>query len=531
MKRYGFNLKYQEFLEGIEDNERFEDNLYLNKVLLSGDPSVVERYYKEEITKFAAKYEQSSKKATFWHNVGPKNARVFFGLTKMINDAIVRMVTSGGMAAKVFQVSEKGEETDDLENTERLDNILEENDFYDKKWGLLESLQGGYGFGSFKISIDDDIIDVPIIETIQPEKLEVETERGFITAYRYKTRQTVSETEYEVHEIYTKRDKKPIIIYEIFRMDAGEGTLVKAASLDDVTFNALGLDFMKEGDTITEENHTFSKLSRIPVLLKNNTPYNSWFPSSPFGEADTQGIELIEDALSELISALVEEVRKGRIKVLISEQLVPKGLNGLSKGFDDFKIDYEIIKEDEKDGKNLIQVVQGDINTEKYIAGVASLIMYGCNKANIHPITVGITGVESIAASQDSQVEREKVSMRTREMKLKSWRKELMKFLPSVLQADDVLNDIDPKEYIVKIDFGQFSNPTRESVIGLLNEAVTSGVLSIWAAQEEYFGENATDEEKEEAYLRTLVEKGIPLNENQLAKYNEYLKEKEALVE
>lgn len=522
MKRYGFDLKYQSYLDGIEDNERFQENLYLNKVLLSGDPSVVERYYKEEITKFQNKYEQTSKKATFWHNVGPKNARVFFGLTKMINDAIVRLITSGGLEVQVVDINEKTkEETINEAETERLDHILEENDFYDKKWGLLESLQSGFGYASFKISIDEDIIDVPIIEAIQPEKLEVESKRGFITAYRYKTRKTINETDYEIHEIYTKENKKPIIKYEVFRMDGSDSVLVPIDKLDQYTFEALNLDFLKEGDIIEDVNRVFDKLTRIPVLLKNNTAYNSWFPSSPFGEADTQGIELIEDALSELISALVEEVRKGRIKVMISEQLVPKGLDGLSKGFDDFKLDYEIIKEDEKDAKNLIQVVQGDINTEKYIAGVASLIMYGCNKANIHPLTVGITGVESIVASQESQVEREKVSMRTRAMKLKSWRKELEKFLPVVLQADDILKNQNPKEYEVKVQFGEFSNPTRESVIGLLNQAVTAGVLSIWAAQEEYYGDSVSDEEKEIAYIRTLVEKGIPLTTDQAAKYNQ----------
>jgi hypothetical protein len=264
-----------------------------------------------------------------------------------------------------------------------------------------------------------------------------------------------------------------------------------------------------------------AELTDIPVLLKNNTAYNSWFPQSPFGEADTQGLETIEDALSELLSGMVEEVRKGRIKVLIAEQLVPKDKNGLSKGFDDFNLDYEIIKEDEKDAKNLIQIVQGDINTEKYIAGTAALIMYGCNKANIHPITVGITGVESIIASQESQVEREKVSFRTRETKLESWRKEFERFFPILLQLEDILKNTKPQEYKVKIEFGNFSNPTRESIIDMLNKAVTAGVLSIWEAQDEYYGEDIPEDEKEERYIRTLVEKGIPLTDAQAAKYNE----------
>ena len=293
MKRYGFNLKHQELLDGIEDNERFEENMYLNKVLLSGDPSVVERYYKEEISKFHNKYEQSTKKASFWHNVGPKNARVFFGLVKMINDAFVRMITSGGIKVTVVETGEgeNAEEKAHEENTKRLKNILDKNKFYDQKWGLLESFQSGFGYGSFKCSIDETIVDVPIIETIQPEKLEVETKRGFVTAYIYKTRKTVNNVVYELHEVYTKEpeSKAVIVEYRLYREEEGEMVRIKISELDDHTTEALGLDILKVGNKVVDIDRTMAELTDIPVLLKNNTAYNSWFPQSPFGEADTQG--------------------------------------------------------------------------------------------------------------------------------------------------------------------------------------------------------------------------------------------------
>jgi len=236
----------------------------------------------------------------------------------------------------------------------------------------------------------------------------------------------------------------------------------------------------------------------------------------------------MEDALSELLSDMVEEIRKGRIKVMISEQLIPKNADNQSLGFDDFQLDYEIIKEDEANAKNLIQIVQGDINSDKYLAGIATLIMYACNKAHLHPITLGLTGVESIAASQESQAEREKTSLRSREMKLNSWRRELKKLYTMVMQADDVINDREPQDYDISIDFGDFTNPSRENVINLLNTAITGGVLNIKDAQDLYFDEDKDKEQKELSYIRTLVERGIALTDRQLEIYNKLETEENA---
>ena len=513
MKNYGFNLKNKSLIDGIESQSRFELNLYKNKVLLTGDANVVEKFYKKDYAKFIAttqdsEYEMSNHTGTFWYNVGPKNARVLFGIVKMINDAFVRLVTSGGVDIKVLD----GEE-EDAENTERLNDILEFNSFTDRQWGKAESMQSGLGYTVFKWSIDTMIDDKPILEVVPSEMIEILSKRDFITGYKFKKLKQVNDIDYEIQEIYMKEDNKPIIKYRVLNIDSG--IELPIASLSNLEKERLGLDFLKNGDTIYE----FEGLTEIPVVLKNNTAYNSFFPNAPFGEADTQGLDMIEDSLSELISALVEEVRKGRIKVLISEDLIPSDKNGSKYSFDDFKLDYQIINKHEAEGKNLIEVVQGEINSEKYLKGIASMIMYACNKANLHPMTVGLTGVESIAASQESQIEREKVSMRTREMKLNSWRVAIEKLAIQALQIDDIIKGNTIGDYEVMVEFGMFTNPNRESVVDLLSKAVTGGVLSIAEAQAEYYGDNVSEEDMEYNYIQTLVEKGIGLTQAQKTRF------------
>ena len=526
---YGFNLKRNDLIQGLESNARFEFNLYKNKVFLTGDASAVEKFYKEDWGRFQAldKYAIAGKNNAFWYNVQYHNARVFFGLIKMINDAFVKLITSGGLEAKVkVQGKNYDEDTEyDEEQTQRLDDILQFNDFYDKKWGLAESYQSGLGYVPLKISIDESLSDKPIVEATRPERTEVMEKRGIIQGYKFKRRKQVGDEEYEIQEIVKYgQDEQPLIEYRVLFVDGEDTRDVAIGDLTQDTFEALGLDMLIVDGKLQTVFDDYSELSDLPVILKNNTPHNSMFPTAPFGEPDTQGLDTIEDALSELVSSMVEEIRKGRIKVLISEDLVSKDKNGMSQGFNEFRMDYEVMDNDANNDTK-IQVVQGTINSEKYLSGLSSLISFACNKANLHPITVGITGVESIDASQESQMEREKVSMRTRETKLKSWRQALKKLFNLLLQTQDIMDGKPVQEYDITLNFGNFSNPSQENVINLLSKAVEGSILSTREAQKEYHQNDLTDEEYEINYIRTLIERGDPLTPAQRFFYEQKTQE------
>jgi len=527
--KYGFNMKHNDLIQHLESNDRFELNLYKNKVFLTGNSSVVEKYYKEDIAKFEDRYELLARRNMFWYNVQHQNARVFFGLIKMINDAFVKLITSGGFEAQVKvkgKTYPEGTEFDE-EQTKRLNDILNFNEFKDNKWGLAESFQSGLGYAPIKISIDESLSPHPIIEVIKPERAEVVKKRGITQEYKFKSRKEFDGKQYELQEVYRMEDKTPVIEYRLLMIeqDPIEMNIETLYNNNHEMFEALGLnDLIVEGELKTVY-YDFEKLNDFPVILKNNTAYNSSYPLSPFGEPDTQGLDQIEDALSENLSSMIEEIRKGRIKVMISEDLVPKNKNGESTGFNDFRLDYEVIGSDAAKGESKIEIVQGKINSEKYLAGISSLIAYGCNKANIHPITVGITGVESIDASQESQVEREKVSMRTRETKLRDWRKALEKLFNMLLKTQDIIDNVEPQEYDITINFGQFANPSQENIVNLLSKAVEGSIISMREAQDRYFGEDMSDDEKEVAYIRTLIEKGVALTPAQRYFYEEKSKE------
>lgn len=522
---YGFNLKHNHMIvgkAGIESNEKWQVNLLRNKVLMTGNASVVEQFYKHWLGEFEDVYEKRAMYNAFWYNVQADNARVFFGLIKMINDAFVRMITGGGVEFKVRESGKEysGEVDYDEELTKRLRDILDFNEFEDKKWAMAESYQSGVGFAPIKISVDEDISPHPIVEVTRPERVEVFERRGITYGYMFKKQYEVDNNTFEVREIIEKVDQKPHVRYEVWITSTQNPQQIPIGSLNADTFQALELQHLVNEDGEAFDD-VFEDLSDLPVILKNNTGNNPAFPQSPFGEADTQGLHTIEDALSELMSGMVEEVRKGKIKVLISEDLVPKDEHGQAGKFNDFNLSYEIMGKDETENKNLIQIVQGDINSDKYINAIGQFISYGCNIANIHPITVGITGVESIDASQESQVEREKVSMRTREKKLQSWRRELKKLFKLLLETQDIIDSKQVGDYEIELSFGQFENPSRESIVNVLSEAVQGNVLSTLDAMKQYHGDEKSEDEVYMSYLRWKLESNVGLSQKEQAFYQE----------
>jgi len=494
---YGFNLKNVSLLHDLQSNERYQFNLYRNRVFLTGNAAVVQKFYKVDApTLIDDFWERNQIRQSYLYRSKSDEALVFYGIIKMINDAYVRLVCSNGFKVSV---SKKGANTEDKDKTSILESILDFNNFKSNKWMIGESLQSGLGHFAYKTAIDTEIsTDYPIIEIVEPEYIEVIKKRDFVVGYIFKQRKTVNDRQYEVHEIWEK-DGSVVITYQLWDV-TDKPTQLKWYEESKI-LEAFG---MSETDDIVTD---FNSLKIIPVLLKTNTGYNSWFLTSSYGEADTQGLDKLEDTLTEILSSLATEIRKARVRVLIAEDLIPHNENGAPVGeYERALKDYEIIRGDLNDAKNLIQYVQGNINAEKYLEVSKQYIANAINKAKLHPITVGITGLESIVSSAESQVEREKTSIRTRELKLNGWREGFEHYFNVLLQVHDSMHGKEIGEYDITIDFGEYVNPSPENVIATIAAAISGQVMDIRTALKEYYGDDKSDEEIEAIALNIKVE-------------------------
>lgn len=121
-------------------------------------------------------------------------------------------------------------------------------------------------------------------------------------------------------------------------------------------------------------------------------------------------------------------------------------------------------------------ILQAELNTDKHETSLKKWMELVLNNAGLSPITIGVTGLESTAASEASQIMREKTSIRTRNKKLKLWTEALTVFIPILLQLDDFKQGKEIEEYETVVEFEDYvlkttMDKTEEAAIGLQSKS------------------------------------------------------------
>ena len=492
-----YNLLDYRFNEGLIDSKWhtnpeniFTRTLIENSKWQSGVVEELEYFYKITYPKLIG-YNATPVISYFWYKVTPKTIRVHSGLPALISKTMVSLIAAPGLNYEV----EENEEA-----TKRLEAILQDNNFEDKLFpdGVIYESYGGY-FG-FKISQDDMITSMPIIEIVSPENLEVLTQRGRIVGIVFKSHQREGDTDIEIHEIYKKYgETQTEITYKKFKYEQ--------AKLVDVGFSKEEL----------EQYEDIILNTPLPAVLKNNTAVNTQFKGAPYGISDYANSQSIFNSLDEVLSQMMTAIRFARPKRFISEDLLVNTVAGRKAQFDDFETDYEIVQTDPDNVSEQYKQFDTTVDIFVYKEAFTTLVQQALNNAGLSPTSVGLTGLEALAASADSQREREKTTLRTREMKLKLWRESLTDLFVKVLQFDDVVNrGTAPGEYKIKIMFNDYSIPSFEQRIQTATNALNGGLVDVRHAIDLLFLDDLTDEEKELLVKNIKIENGIPITPDEI---------------
>ena len=492
-----YNLLDYRFNQGLVDTRWhtnpeniFTRTLLENNKWQSGVVEELEYFYKITYPKLIG-YNATPVISYFWHKVTPKTIRVHSGIPALISKTMVSLIAAPGINYEV--------EEDEL-NTERLYQILQDNNFEDKLFpdGVIYESYGGF-FG-FKISQDDTITEFPIIEIVTPENMEALMERGRIVGYVFKHHKMEGDNEIEIHEIYRMVDKETTEInYKKYKY--------KQAELLEVGFTNEEL----------EEYQDIIINVPLPAVLKNNTATNPQFKGAPYGISDYTNSQSIFNSLDEVLSQMMTAIRFARPKRFISEDLLLNTVTGRKAQFDDFDTDYELVQTDPDQQTEQYKQFDAQIDIEMYKESYRALVQQALNNAGLSPSSVGLTGLEALASSADSQREREKTTLRTREMKLKLWREALSDLFVKVLQFDDVVNKGQTAgEYTIKISFNDYSIPSFEQRIETATKALNGGLVDVKHAVSMLFLDDLTEEEIDIMVQSIKVENGIPISPDEI---------------
>lgn len=430
----GANMEYDPFLlnnQTILTNNRYTIRLAENSVWYSGIDYDLQLFYQQNTSKMRNKGEISDAINYFWRNNDNTMRKIHSGVPQLICEKMVDLITGNG-----YSIGLKDKPEEDKDNV-RLTEILKDN-----KSNVLiqqgietESWSGG---APFRITRNPAVSKYPILEVVEPEHYSYREESGRIIEDIYTTYPAEGKGNYRLKTMYGVREivdgtPESYIEYKLERVSEDKN----GKEWHEVSLETLPSTARLTPVAVRGYNKKFS------MYKPNKTP-NSEFRGSLFGESDYSGSIGAFDAVDEIVSTWIQEFRDGKLNRYIPEDILPKN------GKDEVVLGKIVAKDHIKyrgsiseDSKEAIEYKQGDVRTDKHIESYKHWMMLILNNAGLSPLTVGMTGLEAMNASEQSQQEREKVSIRTRNKKIELWEEFLNDFMERVLVFDDVIENLD----------------------------------------------------------------------------------------
>lgn len=419
-------------------------------------------------------YLMTNKRETmnyFWFKA-PSNARMLHcGIPGLISKKMGTILFASGFQPLIQVLDKDGKK--DVEKTEPaqaiVDTIVKEANLPDNfKCGAQNESWGGHLFA--KWSHDISLKKFPIFETADIKRGRATKERGITTAITFAYWYDSGKEHYRMDEVYTTNaDGDALIRYELYNVkNNGEQTRVALDTIPEGQAVMFSTDEDGNQKQILNDDGEFvyTGIKGMLAFDKPNMTPSHEFPDSPYGASDYEGNMDSFDGLDEAYSRLIAELRENMTKRYIPKNMVPTWYNedtGKMEPLlpDDFVNNYVQVEGDnDQNAKNEIKIQVIPDKSESDLIKYRTALTTAINNTGLSPVALGITGLESVNAAADSQIERNKATLETRSQKLKLWKP----FSEQVIRMGIQLYNWMIRQGLVK--------PENENWIDLTNEKI-----------------------------------------------------------
>lgn len=453
----GLQIQIDELLD-------FEANAFVNEIWFRGEGYELEQLY-QSIPDY---------KYSFWGATSTKGLeirKIHTGLPKIIVNTLTNICVDDMQDVKITHIGK--------ENTWA--EIEKENDFKSLvKKAVKKALVTGDG--AFKISIDTDISQYPIIEFYEADRIEVKRERGRVKEIRFKKSFDKQGVSYVLKECYGYG----YIEYKLYTMDGVEIGIEKLENTKDLKPVYFDKSFMM-------------------------AEYLSFFSSDKW---EGRGQSIFDskrdnfDALDEAWSQWIDALRANRTKTYIPEDLLPRDINTgairYGNPFDNRFIATGTPMQENAQSK--IETQNGTIDCNSYLNTYITALDL-CLQGLISPSTLGIDTKKLDNA--EAQREKEKTTLYTRQTIIYALQNSIQGLIDKVFKTMNTMQKSALEDTEAEVTFGEYANPSFESQIETVGKAKANGVMSIESIVEELYGDSKTDEWKAEEVKRIKEEQGI----------------------
>lgn len=440
----------------------YKTNAFKNQIWYRGDSYELDQLYKQV----------ENHNASFWGSVPTKGMeirKIHTGLPKTIVNTLTNLV-----------VSDLSEITiDDAGKQELWGQIASENNFEKIIRKATKNVLVS-GDGAFKISFDASVSNLPIIEYVGGENIDIVSKRGRVSEIQfYSEYRDKKGNKFILREDYGYGYVK----YHLFKgeNEVEVGSLEETAHLVDVAFDN-------------------KIMLAVPYIVQDSDKYEGRGQSIFDSKIDNF------DSLDEAWSQWMDALRTGRAKTYIPETLLPRNPEtGEAIRPNAFDNRFIKIESDLSEGAtNKVDTQQPAIPTSDYLATYVTALDL-CLQGVVSPSTLGID-VKKLD-NAEAQREKEKTTLYTRSTIIEALTEVIKDIVTISLQAHDLQYGRVPTVDAVVVSFGEYATPSFESVVETLSNPNTP--MSIEAKVSEMWGGSKDEAWIEEEIKRIKEQSGI----------------------
>ena len=530
--RIKFEPKYSKLSTDIFSSDKFTRKMTEYLVWSLGDVEVIREFFlngghlKNQTTAISPNL--------FWETAPSDYRFVHSGVPALISAKMSTILFGKGITYDVNVIDEQGNENEDQSETTRklVEELLRETRFEEflMKSGASASW-GGHVF--LKLSYDIGLSQYPILESVDIRNGDEIRKRGITKAVVFhswyqKKLGGGKVVQYRLDETYRTVEPQDLQavpeVRDALRGEVGESVIEYRLfqMADDGKETEVPLDTIEETQDILQPVVVFNGLRGILAFGVPNKLPNNDFVDCPYGASDYAHSTTAFDALDEVMSEMARETRDNKSIREWPADLLPKDSDGLIGGPNPYMRNVIKKRMDESEGAdNSPSVSTIEDKTESLIVKYKQAIATACNNAEISPLALGITGLESVSAGENSQRERNKATLETRNKKLQIWGPALEKLLERMLafyawiqrnvdgiETNPLLKDMDLSKTKVSIHFPDYIISSDSENITTWGDAIMKKVADTQTAVENIYPDR-TKEQQLEIATRIRFEQGI----------------------
>lgn len=453
---------YAIYIQEIID---FEVNAIRNRIWYRGDSN--------ELVQLYGSVQEYADKCKFWaakSSPGMDIRKIHTGLPALIIRALSNVVLTD---MNDITLGNAGQQ-------EIWERIEKENHFR-KDLGLAIKEALVIGDGAWKVSIDTEISEYPILEWYPGDRIEVERRRGRMQAIIFKTPVKYRDQQYVLMERYGYGS----ITYECYK-------------------DGKPVDYHAIPELANLQEYVFDKSIMLATYIRFQESAKWQERGGSIFDGKLDSFDAFDEAWSQWMDAL----RAGRAKTYIPEVLIPRDpATGQLISPNPFDNRFIASGTNPAEGaENKISTEQPDIPHDSYLASYVTALDL-CLQGVISPSTLGIDTKKLDNA--EAQREKEKTTLYTRNMIVSMLQEVLPELIGAAVNAYYILHKMPIAEITAEIPFGEYANPSFESQVETVAKAKTGGIMSIEASVDELYGDSKDDEWKAEEVRRLKEEAGI----------------------